>query len=60
MSDLLSLHRRNPWSIGAKQALTSVLAHGVTSTPLTRLFGRGRPARPDEDHHEGERSGTRP
>ena len=24
----------------------SVLAHGVTSTPLTRLFGRGRPARP--------------
>jgi NhaP-type Na+/H+ or K+/H+ antiporter len=38
----------------------SVLAHGVTSTPLTRLFGRGRPARPDEDHHEGERSGTQP
>ena len=28
MSDLLSLHRRNPWSIGAKQALTLVLAHG--------------------------------
>ena len=27
----------------------SVVAHGITSTPFTRRFGRGRPAKADQE-----------
>ncbi len=38
----------------------SVLAHGTSSTPLTRLFGRWQPVCANDDPGGGERSGTRP
>ena len=38
----------------------SVLAHGVTSTPLTQLFGKTHPAITNDDPDEGERRGTQP
>lgn len=38
----------------------SVMAHGITSTPLTRRFGRGRPGKVDQDGPNGQGNAGEP